>query len=225
MNPLSLDQRQIIITGGSGALGRAVVSKAVALGAKVFSFDLANGDIDGVTYHVVDLLDSKAVSEAVANIGPVDALFNLAGGFSMGPQVQDNDSDEWQRMFAMNVDTLRNMVQAVVPGMQQAGYGKIVNVGALGALQGAAGMGSYIAAKSAVMKLTETLSEELKTQGINVNAVLPSMIDTPANRQAMPDADPSQWVATDDLANAICFLGSDAATAIHGALLPVRGLY
>ena len=126
---------------------------------------------------------------------------------------------DFDMMFAM-----QNAVRAAVPGMIERGRGAIVNVGALGALKGQAQMSAYCAAKSVVMRLTESLSAELKHHGVNVNAVLPSMIDTPRNRADMPDADPSLWVSPQDLGNVICFLGSDAARAIHGALLPVAGL-
>ncbi len=127
-------------------------------------------------------------------------------------------------MFAMNVETTRNMCAAVVPKMLAAGSGSIVNVGANSAREGQGNMGAYCIAKSAVMRLTESLSKELRHQGVNVNAVLPSIIDTPTNRADMPDADFAKWVAPVDLAEVICFLGSDAARAVHGALLPVVGL-
>jgi NAD(P)-dependent dehydrogenase (short-subunit alcohol dehydrogenase family) len=127
-------------------------------------------------------------------------------------------------MFAINVRTLQNALRAAVPGMIACGRGSIVNVGALGALKGQGGMSAYTAAKSVVMRLTESLSAELKEQGINVNAVLPSLIDTPRNRADMPGADYARWVGVDDLAAVMCFLGSDAARAVHGVLLPVSGL-
>ena len=109
-------------------------------------------------------------------------------------------------------------------GVLERGRGSIVNVGALSAQSGQPNMGAYVAAKSTVMRLTESLSGELRSQGVNVNAVLPSMIDTPTNRRDMPDADFSRWVDPADLAEVMCFLASDAARAVHGALVPVRGL-
>jgi NAD(P)-dependent dehydrogenase (short-subunit alcohol dehydrogenase family) len=108
--------------------------------------------------------------------------------------------------------------------MIAAGGGKIINVGAFAAQKGAANMGAYIASKSAVMRLTETMAAELREKNINVNCVLPTIIDTPENRAAMPKADPTRWVAPDDLANVVVFLASDEARAIHGAALPVTGL-
>jgi NAD(P)-dependent dehydrogenase (short-subunit alcohol dehydrogenase family) len=173
---------------------------------------------------VLDLADAAATQAALAAAGRIDALFNLAGGFSMGPRTWEVTDAEWREMFNINVTTLQNAVRAVVPGMLEHGRGAIVNVGALGALKGQGQMSAYSAAKSVVMRLTESLSAELKGKGINVNAVLPSMIDTPRNRADMPDADHTRWVSPRDLGAVICFLGSDAARAIHGALIPVAGL-
>jgi NAD(P)-dependent dehydrogenase (short-subunit alcohol dehydrogenase family) len=127
-------------------------------------------------------------------------------------------------MFRLNVDTMRNATMGAVPLLVAAGAGAIVNIGALGALSGQAAMSAYCCAKSSVMKLTESLSEELRHKGVNVNAVLPSIIDTAQNRKDMPDADFSRWVSLAQLAEVICFLASPAASGIHGALIPVRGL-
>ena len=142
----------------------------------------------------------------------------------MGAPVWDASDEQWELMFRVNVATLRNALRAAVPRLLSQGRGSIVNVGAYGALSGKPEMSAYCAAKSTVMRLTESLADEVRHQGVNVNAVLPTMIDTPANRAAMPDADPADWVSPNDLANVICFLGSDAAAAVHGALVPVRGL-
>ena len=130
----------------------------------------------------------------------------------------------WTRMFDLNLRTLLNCVRATVPGMIERKRGKIVNVGATGGLSGQAGMGAYSAAKSAVIRVTESMAAELKRKGINVNCVLPSIIDTPQNRAAMPKADPSHWVAPADLADVILFLASEEARAVHGAALPVVNL-
>jgi NAD(P)-dependent dehydrogenase (short-subunit alcohol dehydrogenase family) len=127
-------------------------------------------------------------------------------------------------LLDINVRTLLNTVHAVVPGMIDAGGGRIVNVGAYAALKGAAQMGAYVVAKSAVVRLTESMAAELRESNINVNCVLPTIIDTPGNRAAMPEADPGRWVAPADLAAVIVFLASDAARAIHGAAVPVTGL-
>jgi NAD(P)-dependent dehydrogenase (short-subunit alcohol dehydrogenase family) len=172
----------------------------------------------------LDLAEPGSLARALAHVGRIDALFNVAGGFAMGETVYDAHGAEWDAMFRINVTTLRHSLQAVIPRMIGQRRGAVVNVGALSALKGAANMSAYAASKSAVLRLTESLSAEVRKQGINVNAVLPSVLDTPANRAAMPDADPSKWVAPADLASVICFLGSDAARAIHGALIPVAGL-
>jgi NAD(P)-dependent dehydrogenase (short-subunit alcohol dehydrogenase family) len=218
-----LENMTIIVTGANGALGCATTLAATGHGARVIEFDLAF-DADAADRYVVDLTKPEIIAGCLSEVGPVDALFNVAGGFDMGPSAHETGDELWQHMYRMNVLTLRNMVAAVVPGMLAQRHGAIVNVGALSAREGQAHMGAYIAAKSTVMRLTETMAKELRHQGINVNAVLPSIIDTPANRAAMPDADFTRWVAAADLAEVICFLGSPRARAVHGALVPVAGL-
>ncbi|KJS09594.1 MAG: hypothetical protein VR73_01660 [Gammaproteobacteria bacterium BRH_c0] len=222
---MSLSGKRIVITGAAGGLGKIVTTIAQQQGATPILVDLAFPDdfAPDTEKFAFDLTDADTTASQVAKMGRIDGLFNLAGGFHMGAS-HDLADPGWDAMFRLNVATLRSMVAAVVPVMLAQGRGAIVNVGALGALQGQANLGAYCSAKSVVMRLTESLSAELRSKGINVNAVLPSIIDTPANRKDMPDADPSQWVAPQDLANVICFLVSDAARAIHGALVPVRGL-
>jgi NAD(P)-dependent dehydrogenase (short-subunit alcohol dehydrogenase family) len=220
-----LNGRTVVVTGAAGALGRVVAETARLQGASVWALDLNESPgHESIRKFTVDLTDAPATAACIHRIGDIDALFNLAGGFAMGPAVHETSADEWDHLFRMNVVTLRNAVSAAVPDMQRRGHGSIVNVGAMSALEGQANMGAYCVAKSAVMRLTESLSKELRRQGINVNAVLPSIIDTPANRADMPAADFSTWVQPQDLANVICFLGSEGALAIHGALLPVRAL-
>lgn len=222
---MSLTGKRIVITGAAGGLGKIVTAIAQQEGATPILVDLAFADdfAPGPEKFAFDLTDATTTARQVEKMGRIDGLFNLAGGFHMGAS-HDLEDPGWDAMFTLNVTTLRSMVAAVVPVMLKQGHGAIVNVGALGALQGQANLGAYCAAKSVVMRLTESLSAELRNKGINVNAVLPSIIDTPANRKDMPDADPALWVATQDLANVICFLASDEARAIHGALVPVRGL-
>jgi NAD(P)-dependent dehydrogenase (short-subunit alcohol dehydrogenase family) len=142
----------------------------------------------------------------------------------MGEAVHEMQTATLEALLDLNVRTLLNMSHAVVPRMLAAGGGGIVNVGAYAALKGAAAMGAYVATKSAVIRLTETMAAELRENNINVNCVLPTIIDTPENRAAMPGADPARWVAPSDLANVIVFLASDAARAVHGAAVPVTGL-
>jgi NAD(P)-dependent dehydrogenase (short-subunit alcohol dehydrogenase family) len=164
-----------------------------------------------------------AVERVNARFDRIDVLCNLAGGFRMGDPVHKTADHDWNFLFDINTRTLLHMARAVVPRMMQSG-GKIVNVGAASALKGSAQMGAYVASKSAVIRLTESMAAELRTHNINVNCVLPTIIDTPENRKAMPDADPSKWVAPADLANVIVFLASAGARAIHGAAIPVSGL-
>lgn len=221
---MDLSGKRIVITGASGGLGRTVTEVAGQLGATPVLVDLVFPSAPDHEHYSVDLTDAGAIAGAVDKMGRIDALLNLAGGFHMGPPAYDLQDEGWDNMFRINVTTLRNTVAAVVPKMLAQGRGAIVNVGAYGALQGLPQLSAYCAAKSTVMRLTESLAGELREKGINVNAVLPTVIDTPPNRKAMPDADPALWVAPADLANAICFLASDSARAIHGALLPVRGL-
>lgn len=221
--------KTVAVTGGCGALGSAVIDTVLAKGGEVARIDVLPLEkrqpaAAGVRDYYIDLTDREQTRLQFEAIGKVDALFNIAGGFLFGPSVWEMDDDAFEGMVSMNLRTMLNAVRAVMPGMVERGSGAIVNVGALGALSGAASMGAYIVSKSGVMRLTESLAEEVKDQGVNVNAVLPGVIDTPANRAAMPDADPSRWVAPADLASVICFLGSEQAKAMHGALVPVSGL-
>lgn len=219
-----LKDKTVIITGAAGVLGKAAIKAVEELGGRTILFDLSfseeEGDRPG---YEIDLTDGDAVSATVSRAGPFDAVFNIAGGFAMGTEASSPEDEDWQRMFRMNVDTCRNMVKATVPMLKER-KGAMVNIGAYAALSGKAQMGAYIASKAVVMRLTETLAEELRGEGVNVNAVLPTILDTPANRDAMPDADPAQWVSPDHLAGVMCFLASEVARDIHGALLPVRGL-
>ena len=213
----------IVITGGNGALGQAAAHLVQDRGARPVLLDLVFSDAVRARFecHAVDLTDAPAVARIVELIGPVDALFNVAGGFAMGAAVHDPDDAQWESMFARNVATLRAMLKAVVPGMRQRNRGSIVNVGAVSALHGSAGMSAYTASKAVVINLTESLAAELKHTGIRVNAVLPSIIDTPANRQAMPDAGAQDWVPARDIAEVMFFLAGAQSRAIHGALIPV----
>lgn len=225
----------VLITGAAGHLGRAVARTFAERGARRVLLDVSaqalqaafTPDADTLLLPA-DLLDAaqvkEAVRQAVEHFGRIDTLAALAGGFQMGEPVHALSDDSWHTMQDMNVRTLLNTVRAVVPQMLAQRSGRIVTVGAMSAQKGQAHMGAYCASKSAVMRLTESLSAELREQGINVNCVLPSILDTPANRQAMPEADFSRWVALPDLARVIAFLTSDEARAIHGACLPVSGL-
>jgi NAD(P)-dependent dehydrogenase (short-subunit alcohol dehydrogenase family) len=219
--------RVIAVTGGHGVLGRAVVEAALADGFKVALIDHARAEAAAGALEVggVDLTDpaaaQAAIDQVVARFGRLDALLNIAGGFVW--QTVDDDQPAWERMFALNVKTALNASRAALPHLKASPEGRIVNVGANGALKAASGMGAYAASKSGVHRLTESLAEELKTTSVTVNAVLPSILDTAQNRADMPDADPGKWVQPSDLARVMLFLASPASRAVTGALIPVTG--
>lgn len=223
-----MTKRTVVVTGGHGVLGRAVVEAALAQGLNVALIDHAGGHAapDGA-FEVagVDLTDPQAAAEAMDRIGErfggVDALLNIAGGF-VWRKVED-DVAVWDRMFKLNLTTALNASRAALLRLKASPEGRIVNVGSAAAQKAASGMGAYAASKSAVHRLTEALAEELKSTSVTVNAVLPSIIDTPQNRTDMPDADPARWVAPSDLAAVILFLASPASRAMTGALVPVTG--
>jgi NAD(P)-dependent dehydrogenase (short-subunit alcohol dehydrogenase family) len=222
----------IVVTGAGGALGAATAQAAAERGAVAAMIDMAAIPSDRgaqgeghVRLSGVDLTDfaaaQRAMDEIKAKTGRLDALINIAGGFRW-QTLADGDLESWDAMYRLNLKTAATACKAALPHLLASGGGKIVNVGALGAVKAGAGMGAYAASKAGVAKLTESLAEELKGK-VNVNAVLPSIIDTPANRAAMPDADFAAWVAPRDLAAVILFLASDEARAVTGALVPVSG--
>ncbi|HEX7761176.1 MAG TPA: SDR family NAD(P)-dependent oxidoreductase [Caulobacteraceae bacterium] len=226
-----MDQRVAIVTGGFGALGRVVARQALAAGYAVAAVDFAANPPAELASEVmaigsVNLADAKQAQDAVAAVaarfGRIDAVFNIAGGFSW-QTVQDGDAATWDRLHGLNLVTALNMSKAALPQLLAGGAGRIVNVGANAALRAATGMGAYAASKAGVHRLTEAMAEELKGRGVTVNAVLPSIIDTPANRADMPDSDFAKWVTPQDLAAVMLFLASPAAGAITGALIPVTG--
>jgi NAD(P)-dependent dehydrogenase (short-subunit alcohol dehydrogenase family) len=224
-----MNGKVVVITGASGALGKVVADTAIARGARVAGVDQAAAKsgttADRIELGGVDLSDPaqalRAVDAAAAHFGRLDALVNIAGAFAF-ETVADGDPKTWQRLYTINVTTALNASRAAIPHLVASAAGRIINIGALGALQAGAGMGAYAASKAGVHRLTEALAAELKGK-VTVNAVLPSTIDTPANRRDMPKADFTAWVTADELANVILFLASDAASAVTGALLPVRG--
>ena len=216
-----------VVTGAAGALGRAVVARFVELGATVAQLDVI--EISNSHYcDVCDLTDTAATAAAVekinAELGNIQIVANIAGGFAMGEAVHETTAETLDFLMGLNASSVLNMARAVVPQMISQGSGKIVNIGAGAGQRGAALMGAYAASKSVVIRLTESLSEELKEQGINVNCVLPSIIDTDRNRSDMPDADDSRGVTPAAMAAVVSFLASADADVIHGAALPVSGL-
>jgi NAD(P)-dependent dehydrogenase (short-subunit alcohol dehydrogenase family) len=230
-----MEGKVIVVTGAFGALGRVVVEAAMQRGASTVALDSAPSPSADVAARFgpralvlagVNLASAEEAQGAMAAVkarfGRLDALINIAGGF-LWEKTEDGSSESWERMFAANLKSTVNASRAALPALLESGAGRIVNVGALAALKAGAGMGPYAASKSGVHRFTESLAEELKGRGVTVNAVLPSVIDTPLNRRDMPKADFTRWVAPADLAAVILFLASDEAKAVTGALIPVSG--
>ena len=225
----------VVITGAAGNLGVAVARAYQKAGAKLVLLDRSPDrlqklftDLAGSSDHYlatgVDVTDAESVAavaaETASRFGRVDALINTAGGYRAGTPVHETPLADWDFLMDLNGRSVFTVCRAFVPQLLQQGAGKIVNIASRGALAGDAGAAIYNASKSVVVRLTESLSAELKPKGINVNCVLPGLIDTPPNRAAMPNADYSRWVTPEALSQIILFLTSDAATAIHGAAIP-----
>jgi NAD(P)-dependent dehydrogenase (short-subunit alcohol dehydrogenase family) len=233
---MEFKERTVMVTGAAGHLGRAVATAFAECGVNLVLVDRQRealqkafgGEDERRLFVPTNLLEQRevdaAVGEALARFERIDVLCNIAGGFRMGEAVHETSDATWNFLFDINARTLLNTSRAVVPHMLERGGGRIVNVGAFSALKGVAQTGAYVASKASVIRLTETMAAELRDKGINVNCVLPTIIDTPENRAAMPGADAARWVPPADLAAVIVFLASDAARAVHGAALPVTGL-
>ena len=227
---MQLKDKRIIVTGGFGTLGAAVVRAALDAGAKVAAVDRADAphaNVDLGTaqrFGSVDLADADQAKATIDNasraLAGLDALVNIAGAFRW-ETLADGKLDTWDLLYRINLRTAVAASQAALPHL--VGGGRIINIGAASALKAGAGVAAYTASKSGVMRFTESLAEELKERGITVNAVLPSIIDTPPNRADMPKADFDRWVKPQQLADVILFLISDQASAITGALIPVVG--
>ncbi len=215
-----------IVTGAFGVLGRATVAELKARGHKVAAVDMspAHGNpVADLTCEAVDLLNADAVAEAYASVvdklGSIDALVNVAGGFIWEP-VEGGTVESWDSMYRTNLQTAFLSSRAALPELVRS-RGSIVNIGAAAANQPAAGMAPYAASKAGIRALTESLADELRESGVRVNAVLPTIIDTPRNRTDMPDADTSIWVKPESAARVIAFLVSSDAASITGAALPL----
>ena len=213
----------VTVTGAAGVLGMAVAQAFQEEGATVSGIDVVTADTP-FQLHQADLISPDDARRVAKEIGRIDVLANIAGGFTMGDTVEKTSDETWDFMYNLNAKTVFNTVRAVVPQMVERQQGKIVNIGAINALTGIGRMAAYSASKSVVIRLTESLAEELKSKHINVNCVLPSIIDTPRNREDMPKADFSAWVTPQAMARVVLFLASTDADPIHGAALPVRGL-
>ena len=216
----------VIVTGASGGLGKAVVEAFLARGARVYGVDLAwkespaNANFHAVEVNVLETADCERVA---ASAEPVDALVHLVGGFAGGKPVAETADDVWNRMLDLNLRAAINMFRAVLPCMTKAGRGRIVAVGSRAAVEPMANFGAYSVSKAALVTLVQTVALEVKGSGITANVVLPSVIDTAANRSAMPKADPSKWVKPASIARLLVWLASDEARDVNGAAIPIYG--
>jgi len=221
---MGLKGKVVLITGGAGALGQTVVPTFVSAGASVFLGDLNPVQQSGVTALKADFTDQTQVRDLVNDViqsaGRLDALINLVGGFATG-RVVETDVSLWQRMMAMNLTSAFLLSHAVLPPMLERRQGRIVHIAARAGLEPFPGAAAYIVSKAGLIALIRTLSTEVNGSGVTVNGVLPSTIDTPANRKAMPAADASKWVRPESIAQALIFLASDEAIQINGALIPI----
>jgi NAD(P)-dependent dehydrogenase (short-subunit alcohol dehydrogenase family) len=227
----------IVVTGAAGNLGHAVATAFAQRGARMALLDLSEQTIQPVVddlppgteakAYAVNLLEAKSVDQGlqaiVHDFGRIDVLANIAGGFSMGPLVQDTSDADWDLMMNLNVRSIFYTCRAAIPNMLENGGGRVVNVSARAALEGKGRMGPYCASKAAVRTLTESLAAENKFDNITVNCILPGTIDTPQNRDAMPDANFSNWVPPEALADVVVFLASEASRCVTGAAIPVYG--
>ncbi len=232
----AFDGKVILITGASGNLGRAVARKFAAEGAKLALVARSQGDLDALAndlsvetlVEAADLSDPAAVEaligRVVARFGGIDGLVHTVGGYAAGKPVHETDVALLDKLYNLNLRPVFVTAGRVAAAMVARGQsGKIVVISAKSGLKGSAKNAAYSASKSAVLRIVESMALELRDQGINVNAVLPSIIDSPENRADMPNADPAKWVTPDEIADVIAFLCSDAAAKINGASIEVYG--
>lgn len=229
-------EQVVLVTGAVGNLGLAVARAFAAAGARLVLSDRSQervneqfADLDGdhLLLGGVDVTDEASIADmtkrAMDHFGRIDTVVNTVGGFRAGTPVHETPMATWDLMQNLNARSVVLVSRSVVPQMVERGSGSVINIGAGIGLKGAAGMAAYSASKSAVIRITESMADELKSHGINVNCVLPGTLDTPQNREAMPKADTSRWVQPDSLAEVIVFLASPSARDIHGVALPVYG--
>ncbi len=224
---MSFAGKTVVVTGGSGAVGRVASRRFAEAGAQVVVADMAppSDEAGAVAYHETDVLDEASVRglfERVASeYGGPHVLVNIAGGFRFGPSVEEMDESDWDGLLQLNLKSAFLTIKNVLPYMKAQGYGRIVSIAARSGLHGDPMVAHYSVSKGGVILLTQSVAAEVKAYDITVNAVLPSIIDTPANREAMPDAKAERWVQPDDLANVLLFLASEESRAVSGAAVPV----
>jgi NAD(P)-dependent dehydrogenase (short-subunit alcohol dehydrogenase family) len=231
-------RRVVMIAGAVGNLGQAVTGAFWRAGATIVLLDRGPDrlphhfpDLAGTADHLllgsVDATDDQAVERAVQRaleqFGHIDVLANTVGGYRAGQPVHETPIATWDFMMDLNARTAFVLSRAIVPTMLRQGQGKIVHVAARAALAGRSGAAAYSASKAGIVRLVESLAAELRNEAIQVNCVLPGTIDTPQNREAMPNADPNRWVSPEAIADVVLFLASDAARAVNGAAVPVYG--
>ncbi|MCL4709283.1 SDR family oxidoreductase [bacterium] len=236
---MNFENKVVIITGGTGALGYAVTTAFLQAGAKVLvtftretEFDALKSRVGGhaatlrgVKTNVLDEASVQAMAQEAAEPGRIDVLVNLVGGFLGGVPVVEMTLEQWDKIINLNLKSAFLCCKHVMPVMQQQRYGRIINIGSQGGLHGGDGISAYGAAKAGLINFTKSLAAEGKGFGISANAVVPGNLDTPANRQAMPNADFTKWVSPQVVAQVILFLASSEASAITGAVIPVSGRY
>ena len=235
---MPLEGKSAIVTGGTGALGSAVVHAFLAAGARVAVPHRKPEDLDtlragsgaargrALTGAIVDLTDEAAVADYYARVagdGGLDILVNAAGGFAGGALVHETPWSVWQAQLDVNLKTAVLSCRAAVPHLLERRGGSIVNVASRAAVENGKNAAAYAASKRGVLLLTEAMAAELRDRNVTVNAVLPSTIDTAANRAAMPKADFSKWVQPEDIAKVILFLVGPEARIVSGAQIPVYG--
>ena len=226
-----MEGRVVVITGANGGLGASVVQRFLEGGAtvvgvarKIQASDFNNPRFTAMTADLTDAAAvSKLIGDVVSRFGRIDALVHVMGGFAGGKTIAETDDATWMQMQSLNLTSAFYVTRAVVPHMRKAGFGRIIAVGSLTAVEPHAGLGAYVTFKSALVTLIRTLALENGGAGLTANAVLPGTMDTPANRSAMPDADFSKWLKTSDVAETIHWLASDSAGQVNGAAIPVRG--
>jgi NAD(P)-dependent dehydrogenase (short-subunit alcohol dehydrogenase family) len=228
------NDRSVLVTGGTGGLGAAVTATLLDDGWRVTVPWVAEAELErveereGLTLVQADLGEPDAVESAVATAAsqdgaPLGAVVNLVGGFASGPKVHETSLEDFQAQFDLNVKPTFLVTRAALPHLLKGGGGSIVCVGTRAALDPFPGGAAYAASKSAVLTFVKAVAKEYKNDGVRCNAILPSVIDTPANRAAQPDADPSRWVSPDEIAQVVRFLCSDESAATSGAAVPVYG--
>lgn len=235
---LDFTNRIVAISGAAGNLGVSCARVFQAAGAKLVLIDRSSERLPKIFPDFADSTNflftpptdvtnpdsvKAAIDAALKQFGRIDILVNTAGGYLAGTPLHETSLRDWDFMLNLNARSVFVMCQAVIPQMLQQQFGRIINIASRAALGGEANNAAYSVSKTAVVRLTESMAAELKEQGINVNCVMPGMIDTPQNRASMPDADFDRWVVPEAIADVILFLSSDGSRAINGAAIPVYG--